>query len=268
MKNPIASNLHTHTYRCNHAEGDVDDYCREAVKAGLDTMGMSDHTALPDDRWLGVRMPYVDLPAYMDSITRAQEKYPKLRVLRAAECEFDECYVEYFRDELLGKYKCDYLIGAVHFFPHQGEWVSPFMDLKDSKTMRDFTDYFIKSMASGLFAFMAHPDNFGASMPIFDDEAKACTRALCEAAVDLNVIWEVNGYGFRKAPVETPTGTRPPYPLEDFWNIVSDYPIRVVANSDAHRPVDVAANIDDALDLAQRYGLRVVDVDEVLAAYA
>ena len=54
----ITENLHTHTYRCKHAEGDVNDYCREAAKAGLSIVGISDHVPFPDNRWLDVRMHY------------------------------------------------------------------------------------------------------------------------------------------------------------------------------------------------------------------
>ena len=48
-------NFHTHTFRCKHAKGDVDDYCRRALELGMETLGFSDHTALPDDRWLVAR---------------------------------------------------------------------------------------------------------------------------------------------------------------------------------------------------------------------
>ena len=47
----ITKNYHTHTYRCQHASGDVEDYCEAAVEQGLQVLGISDHTALPDDRW-------------------------------------------------------------------------------------------------------------------------------------------------------------------------------------------------------------------------
>jgi len=34
----------------------------------------------------------------------------------------------------------------------------------------------------------------------------------------------------------------------------------VVLNSDAHRPEDVAANLDDAAAIAARFGLRIADL--------
>ncbi len=257
-------NLHTHTFRCQHAQGDVDDYCRAAVEADLAILGISDHTPLPDGRWRGERMPYADLAGYMDSITRAQRDYPRLQVLRSAECEFDTAYAGFFREELLGAYGCDYLIGAVHYFPHQNEWLNPFLDMNEAGAMGGLVDHFINSMASGLFAFMAHPDNFAASRSTFDREDHAHARAMCEAAVDLDMIWEINGYGFRKKKVETPAGLRRPYPLEEFWDIVAEYPIRVVVNSDAHRPQDVAASLDDGASLARRHNLKIAGLKEIL----
>ena len=40
----MIANYHTHTYRCGHAEGNERDYAEQAVKAGLRTLGVSDHT--------------------------------------------------------------------------------------------------------------------------------------------------------------------------------------------------------------------------------
>ena len=64
----IIKNYHTHTYRCQHASGDVEDYCQAAVEQGLQVLGISDHTALPDDRWPNVRMAFSDLPDYTAAI--------------------------------------------------------------------------------------------------------------------------------------------------------------------------------------------------------
>ncbi|MGN1132610.1 MAG: PHP domain-containing protein, partial [Ruminococcus sp.] len=36
-------NLHTHTYRCNHASGADRAYVEYAIKAGIKVLGISDH---------------------------------------------------------------------------------------------------------------------------------------------------------------------------------------------------------------------------------
>mgnify|MGYP001233024644 FL=1 len=81
-------NFHTHTFRCKHAKGDVADYCEMAIARGMKTLGISDHSALPDDRWLAARMHYVDLAEYTAAIDKAREQYPELRVVKGMECEY------------------------------------------------------------------------------------------------------------------------------------------------------------------------------------
>ncbi|NRA38141.1 MAG: histidinol phosphatase [Planctomycetes bacterium] len=244
--------------------GDVDDYCTQAIIDGLDILGISDHVALPDDRWLNVRMPFCDLDEYMESIVHAQIKFPELRILKSSECEYAVEYASYYRELLDGKHNCDYLIGAVHFFPHQGEWLSPFDDMDNTESLLSFAEYFIESMSSGLFLFMAHPDNFGASRLTWDAEIAAVSKDIFQAAADLKVPLEINAYGLRKAEVDTPSGKRRPYPLREFWELASDYDISVIVNSDAHRPQDVAANIEDALAIAEKNTLQVVYAEDLL----
>ena len=39
----IKANYHTHTFLCNHAEGHVEDYVKQAVAYGFEEIGMCDH---------------------------------------------------------------------------------------------------------------------------------------------------------------------------------------------------------------------------------
>ena len=64
----LQRNYHTHTYRCQHATGDVIDYAKAAIDGGLTTLGMSDHAALPDNRWNNVRMSMPELDDYEEAI--------------------------------------------------------------------------------------------------------------------------------------------------------------------------------------------------------
>lgn len=70
------NNYHTHTWRCKHASGTVSDYAREAEKAGINILGISDHTPLPDNRWLRVRMEMNELDPYLSEIDTAAEEFP------------------------------------------------------------------------------------------------------------------------------------------------------------------------------------------------
>lgn len=253
-------NYHTHTYRCKHAAGDVADYCQAALAQGLTVLGMSDHTALPDNQWPGVRMDFQELPEYCRAIDRAREEFTELIILKGAECEFAGPYLAFYQETLLGELQFDYLIGAAHFFPLKEEWVGSYGGAGTVAGLRAYTDYFIDSMRSGLFAFMAHPDVFGNCYLTWDSNTVAAARDIFAAASSLQIPLEINGYGLRKPQIDTPQGKRRMYPWLPFWELASDYDITVIANSDAHRPGDVGSNIEEAAAIGKKFGLKFADL--------
>lgn len=256
----IVKNYHTHTHRCKHAVGDVFDYCQAAVERDLTVLGISDHAALPDNRWSHVRMDFQELPNYCTVIDEAKSRYPELTLLKGMECEFATEYASFYRDKLLGELEFDYLIGAVHFFPLQGEWVGAYGGADSIAGLKGYTEYFIESMQSGLFEFMAHPDLFGNCYLTWDANTISAARDILAAAAALNMPLEINGYGLRKPQIETPEGKRRMYPWLPFWELASDYDVSVIVNSDAHRPQDVASNLQEAAAIGDRFGLKLVDL--------
>ncbi len=256
-------NLHTHTYRCKHASGDVIDYGRAALSAGLDVLGMSDHTPLPDQRWLHVRMEWSEMLSYCRAIDQARCDLPELTILKGMECEFAPEYVSFYQDILLGELGFDYLIGGAHFVPYQGEWINVFGGINTLDTLRAYADYCVATMEAGLFAFLAHPDLFANSYPCWDADAAACSRDILQAAETLNVPLEINGYGLRKPPIVILDGLRPMYPWPPFWELAAEYRVRVLVNSDAHRPQDIVADIGEGRSIAERYGLTLARIESL-----
>ena len=51
------------------------------------------------------------------------------------------------------------------------------------------------------------------------------------------------------------------YPRWQFWEMASDYDIRVILNTDAHSPERLDAFTDYGLDLIRRYGLKRVELE-------
>jgi histidinol-phosphatase (PHP family) len=252
-------NYHTHTFRCKHATGDVSDYAQAAVEAGLITLGMSDHTPLPNDRWLNVRMAYLELPEYEAAIATARARFPQLQIFKGLECEYALEFQSFLQEELLERRAFDYLIGAGHYTPFRGEWINSFEELNSAAKLRAYARHLETMMYAGLFAFIAHPDLFGCCNDDWNDDLSACAHDILQVAEATQVPLEINGYGFRKRPRHTSVGRRPPYPWRPFWEIAAEYKIRVICNSDAHHPADVAANLEDAHQLAQEFGLSVVE---------
>ncbi len=255
----MTTNFHTHTFRCKHATGDVIDYAKAAFQQGNLVLGISDHVALPDDRWPEVRMAFDQLDAYEAAIDTAREHLPEMQILKGMECEYDTVYHGYFEDELLGRRKYDYLIGAGHYTPLNGAWLNSFSELGPPKALAAYGRYLAEMMATGLFAFIAHPDIFGCSHDTWNADLEACSRDILEAAQATQTPLEINGNGFRKIFSSPTNGRENPYPWRPFWEMAADYDIQVICNADAHHPHQVTANINHSQALAKRLNLTVVD---------
>ena len=252
------ANYHTHTARCKHAWGSVEDYIFAAKNQGLLILGISDHTPLPDDRWINMRMGISELENYINEIEEGQKKFQDIKILKGMECDYSKEYHSFFKDELLGAYKFDYLLASVHFYMHKGQWKNAW-NIDGAEDLVSYAESIIQAMETGLFKFIGHPDSFAASYRKWDHEAICCTRYIAEASKYLDIPLEINSYGFRKGMVTCDTGKRHQYPVENFWEIASEYDVKVIVNSDAHTPEDVTANINDALRIAQKYNLQIVD---------
>lgn len=262
----LRGNLHTHTYRCQHASGDALDYARVAAQQGCRILGISDHTPLPDDRWPSVRMKLAELDDYCAAVAAAERAIPEVQVLLGLECEYIPAFHHWYADELRWQRGCHYLIAATHWVPMDDDWVSAFGTLHEPRLLRAYISHCERSLSCGLFDFLAHPDLIGCSPVAWNADFAACARAIAACARDCEVALELNTYGPRKRLVHTPTGARPMYPWRPFWEIVAEEGASVVVNSDAHRPQDVA---DDGgaliADLIDDLGLTVIDLAGRLA---
>lgn len=248
-------NYHTHTYRCKHAEGDIKDFAKMALIKNVDTLGISDHTPLPDDWRLQERMGKEELPGYMRGIEEARENFPKLRILAALECDYKKDYISYYKEDILGTYQMDYLIGSVHHFPYKGGMASCFdYNLWEPGILPKYADFFIEAMESGLFSFMAHPDLFCLGFKNWNNEMLACSAYLLEAAKALSMPLEINCSGIAKSFERGRNNIA--YPKQQFWEIAGRIGgIQAVVNSDAHSPKDLTANMDAGEFILKQYGL-------------
>ncbi|MBN1799739.1 MAG: histidinol-phosphatase [Spirochaetales bacterium] len=253
-------NYHTHTYRCKHATGDIADYAEAALADGINVLGFTDHTPLPDNRWLSVRMHMDELEEYLSAITKAKPQYPGLTILSGLECDYFIEYHNFYKEELLGAWGLDYLIAGTHFFKVNGRFRGAHGGTMDRKELKAYTKACIKAIESGLFTFISHPDLFGMSCLEWDKEARAASQDILAAAAHNRVALEINSYGLRKKRVRSDQGERPVYPVQQFWELAADYDVKVVANSDAHTPEEVAGGIEYCQQLAADWGLTLADL--------
>ncbi len=239
-------NLHSHTYRCHHAEGTVEDYVQEALKHHVEVLGISDHTPFPEKRDEGIRMELSEFPDYVKEIEDAQKKYSKLRILKGLECDYTPEFIGFYK-ELKEKYQLDYLIGSVHFFYENGKMIDVFEEPLDHKRMNLYTEQMLGNLDTDIFAFFAHPDLFCMRLEKWDSYVEDCVREMCKLAEEKKRTLEINVNGLHKP------GS--PYPDERFWKIASDYQIDTIINSDAHKIKNLCAKKEYGFQIQKKYRL-------------
>lgn len=251
----MIANYHTHTEHCRHASGTKREYIEAAIAQGLDTLGFSDHVPMPYPngyRPMGIRVPIEELEEYADSLAQLRDEYAdRIRILIGFEAEY---YPALFEDmlSLLGQVSYDYLIMGQHYVNNETDvpGSSSFIPHASEDELRLYVDQVIEGLSTGKFTYIAHPDVFRFEG---DEEVyERHMRRLCEACLKMDIPLELNLLGLRDGRH---------YPSDRFFRIVGEVGNAVVLGCDAHRPCDMAVkeNIEQGLQMAEKYGLKIVD---------
>lgn len=115
---------HSHTSRCHHATGQIEEYARQAQALGFSDFGMSDHSPWmiqnPDEP---LAMRWDEIPGYVAEVQELKQKLNRggaepFRLHLGMEMDFVPHRTHEAREVIEG-YPWDYLIGSVH---HVGLW--------------------------------------------------------------------------------------------------------------------------------------------------
>lgn len=245
-------NYHTHTERCGHAEKDYGDeeYVKEAFERGIKFFAFTDHIPFmkSKDTKVNVRMSYDEIDEYLQSIVKIKHKYKGIINIETG-FEF-----EYIPEELehISKIKnlVDKMVLGQHFvFDNQGniKYFSSKQDMTD-KEMIQYVCLISKALELRLPDIIAHPDLFLKYRREFGEKEEFITRQICELAQKYQIPMEINlneiYREYVKAKNELQGGTeeeiielamsRIRYPNPRFWEILSEYNIKVLFGIDAH----------------------------------
>jgi histidinol-phosphatase (PHP family) len=247
----MLADYHTHTPLCRHAEGNPVEYARHAQSIGLAEIGFSDHNPMPEffDDW---RMLITDLPRYVELVTEAREALPGFPIRLALECDYLEGREKWIeKTATLGEW--DYLIGSVHYI-HDGIAVDDPQHMARWTTATDiehmwsvYWKLYEKMIRTGLFDFYAHPDlakKFGFRPAV---DLRRYYEPVVQALLDTHAVMEVSTAGLRKEVAEI-------YPAREMLEMAYSAKVPIVISSDAHQPVDVGADFDQALKLVRSVG--------------
>ncbi len=254
----IKHNYHTHTIRCGHASGEDRAYIEAAIKAGMKSLGFSEHICDQTGKYTFLRMKRECLDEYLESIRKLKLEYANQIVIHIG-LEAEYCYSEIsFYKELLESGNVDYLI----FGPHNNYILENESMVTYNTTPQKILEYcnnVIEGMESGLYKYVAHPDLYMKKYDNFDDNCRSVAYAICNKAKELNIPLEINleGINVGLLPYNEGKTMRYRYPVNEFWQIAGEVGCPVIIGVDAHNP-DAFLNHDNtnyALNLIKKYNL-------------
>ena len=261
------TNYHSHCSFCD-GRAPFEEFVKEAIRQGFYSYGVSSHAPLPfPTQWT---MEWEQMEAYLDEFKNLRSKY-------ADEIElYVGLEIDYLNEESnpsvarFTELPLDYRIGSVHLlYDAAGEVVdidcSPavFKERVDRhfngdvlRVIRMYFDRLFRMVELGGFDILGHADkmHYNASCyhPGLLDEPwyEALMKDYFSLVASRGYLVEINTKAFDSL------GTF--YPNSRYWELMKEYQIKVLVNSDAHYPERINAGRMEALRLLQAKGFAAV----------
>lgn len=261
------TNYHSHCSFCD-GRAPFEEFVKEAIRQGFYSYGVSSHAPLPfPTRWT---MEWEQMEAYLDEFKNLRSKY-------ADEIElYVGLEIDYLNEESnpsvarFTELPLDYRIGSVHLlYDAAGEVVdidcSPavFKERVDRhfngdvlRVVRMYFDRLFRMVELGGFDILGHADkmHYNASCyhPGLLDEPwyEALMKDYFSLVASRGYLVEINTKAYDSL------GTF--YPNSRYWELMKEYQIKVLVNSDAHYPERINAGRMEALRLLQAKGFATV----------
>jgi histidinol-phosphatase (PHP family) len=246
-----------------HTEANVERYLEVANERGIAELGVSEHIyrfqqALELwDHPLWVSFARDDLDEYCAFVRERTD----LRL--GIEADFVPGREDRTAN-LLEARDFDYVVGSVHFIRDGAVDMDDYSVWGAGRSVEEIWRRYFQAVAEsarcGLFDIIAHPDlvkYWGAAHPQRrpDGDLRRYYEPAVEGIAEGGVAVEVSTAGLRKPAGEI-------YPAHAFLEMCVQAGIPVALSSDAHRPQDVGAHYDQALELLDGLGVRELSVFE------
>jgi histidinol-phosphatase (PHP family) len=166
---------------------------------------------------------------------------------------------------LLDAHDFDYVVGSVHFIGERsvdmeewGVWQPNHPESGAEEIWRRYFQMLGEAASSGLFDILAHPDLvkvWGRERPVPQGDLRRYYELAIEGIAESGIAVEVSTAGLRKRACEL-------YPARAFLEMCVEAGAPIALSSDAHRPQDVGADYEQALELLREVGVSEVCVFE------
>jgi histidinol-phosphatase (PHP family) len=150
----------------------------------------------------------------------------------------------------------DYVVGSVHFLGDHALDTDDYGVWRSGRSVEEIWRVYFQTLGeaarSGLFDILAHPDLvkvWGSERPVPDGDLRRYYELAIEGIAESGIAVEVSTAGLRKRVKEI-------YPARAFLTMCLEAGAPVALSSDAHRPGDVGAGYERALELLDELGVR------------
>ncbi len=241
---------HLHTRLCNHAEGSMAAFIRQALYRGFEEICFLDHLTITGSP-RPMTMDVAEVPLYFQTVQRLKRSYSdRIAVKAGLEIEFNPRYTELFK-QIVDDFAFDVIGSSIHQLDGI-DIVSGTNDRDDAfpvpeTLQRRYLDYLEMMLTNDYFDIICHLDllkKFGdGSRPYFEDRlADILSRATAR-----NLTVEVNTSGFDHPAAEA-------YPSRQILTMLKNTGIAVTIGSDAHRPEEIGRHFDRGFEMIQAAG--------------
>jgi histidinol-phosphatase (PHP family) len=150
----------------------------------------------------------------------------------------------------------DYVVGSVHFLRDHALDMDDYSVWSSGRSAEEIWRGYFRTLGeaarSGLFDILAHPDlvkAWGRDRPLPEGDLRRYYELAMDGIAESGIAIEVSTAGLRKRAQEI-------YPAPAFLEMCVEAGAPVALSSDAHRPEDVGADYERALELLDGVGVK------------
>jgi histidinol-phosphatase (PHP family) len=237
----------------HHVAANAERYRAVAQERGIAELGVSEHVYRFREALEIWRHPFWERYAHddLDAYCAFVREHTDLRL--GIEADFIAGAED--RTANLLERDLDFVIGSVHFVRDGAVDMDDYSVWGASRSVEEIWQRYFETVAesarSGLFDVIAHPDlvkYWGAARPLPERDPRSYYEIAVAAFAEAGVAVELSTAGLRK-----PVGEM--YPAPAFLGMCVEAGVPIALSSDAHRPEDVGAGYDRALELLSELGV-------------
>ena len=264
---------HTHSRRCGHGFGEIEDYVKAAIVKNLNEIGISDHFPIKsvnkDPKLIEIlkiaSMEVEEFPRYIKEIKGLKEKYKnKIDIRISTEIAFytpggalslQKEVLEPFMDDI------DYILGGIHDVKwHESPQIlldpslasEIFGKYGEDKIILEYLNKLIKLVDTTFFDVIAHFDYYRMmyrpNNPIYSQNMWQKLLDLLDKIKNKGMAIEINTSATRKSLSNQ-------FPDDEIIKEIIQRKIPLLLGSDAHKPEDVGYMFKETLEKVKKWGL-------------